>query len=358
MISGGCISVDIGKKNIKIVYGKVIGQKIEIINFDIIKTPENSIQDGKIIDLPSIINCLRVSIKTKNITSKSLKLIISGTNVITRDIKIPKVDEKEIDKILEYEAPQYFPISLENYVMDYKIIEEIKDEEGDSYRLLLVAVPEVQVEEYMQIPKILKMDIKSIDIPANGIYKYMSNGGNLNKDNENEVGEYAVIDFGAYTTDVCIFSKGTLMFNRILLKGGKEIDETISNSMNIDYEIAENLKCRKLMLIDDENISDKFEKDVLQLNEIAKPAIITQADDINKFLDFYNSRMYGNRISKIYICGGGSKIKGLNKFLSSYMNMPVEYMSYEDNLIIKSKRIKESFNEKFPYLVNAIGTIF
>ncbi|MEN8907074.1 MAG: type IV pilus assembly protein PilM [Clostridiales bacterium] len=355
MLSSGCVAVDIGKRNIKLVYGKINKQKIEIINFDIFKTPENSVQDGKIVDLSSIINCLRLSYKRKNINSKNLKLSISGTSIITRDIKIPKVEEKEIESILDFEAPQYFPVSLDDYVLDYKIIEETSDDEGNFYRLLLVAVPNNLVNDYMQIPKILKMDIKSIDIPANSIYKYMS-FGRISKEEKTELGEYAVIDFGANTTSVCIFSKGTLMFNRILLKGSKELDETISNTMNVDYELGENLKCKKLVLSEDNNI-ENVDQEAKQLNEIVKPTIMSQTDDINRFLDFYNSRMYGNRISKIFICGGGSKINGMDKFLSSYMNLPVESIKYDDRIINKNKRESDIFEQKFPYLINAIGTI-
>lgn len=354
MFSNTCVSIDIGKKNIKLVNGRVAGPKIEIYNFDVFKTPDNSIQDGKIIDLAAIINSIRISLKNNKINSKNLKLLISGTSILTRDISIPKVQENEIEGILEFEAQQYFPVSLENYVLDYKIMEELKSAEGEFYRLLLVASPLTQVNEYMQIPKLLKMDINSIDISANCIFKYMVHSQKLNN-NDLAMNEYAVIDFGSNTTGICIFSKGTLMFNRVLLKGSKEIDETISMNMNIDYDMSENLKCNKLILLTNEE--DEIEQDLKQLNDVVSPAIISLADDINRFLDFYKSRNYGNRVSKIFISGGGSKIKGLDKFLSNYINVPVERINVDDRIVNKNKRNYTLLIDNFPFLLNSIGAI-
>ena len=73
--------------------------------------------------------------------------------------------------------------------------------------MLLVAVPIIQINAYMELVKRLKMDIVSIDILANNIYKYMFCG----KQGNTNITEFAVVDIGAFTSSICIFSKGVFL---------------------------------------------------------------------------------------------------------------------------------------------------
>lgn len=352
------LAIDVGNKKTKIVLGGIEKDKIVVDNYFIADTPSGIMDDGKIINLNGLVALLKDSFKKGKIKGKHLVLSITGTGIITRDIQLPKSTDEEIEKLLEFEAQQYFPVELENYVLDFKVLEEMESANGIYNRILLVAVPVNQVEEYMKLSKKLKKEVEAIDIPANNILKVLFQGNYVEgKNSEEELPkEFAVLDIGAKTTGVYIFSSGKLKFSRILLNGSSDFDDLIASQLNVDFVKAEEIKIMAGNLLSDEDSLNSDSKDV-EISNLLRPAVNNLMNDINRFLDFYNSRSTGNRVEKIFLCGGGSKIKGMDVYFRNYFNVPVEYLDPRKNVVYKGKRNPTEFDEDFLVLVNALGCL-
>lgn len=358
MIKKKYLAIDVGNDKTKFVLGGIEKDKIVVNNYFIADTPAGIMDDGKIINIDGLVSFIKESLKKSQIRGKDLVLSITGTGIITREVQLPKSTDEELEKILEFEAQQYFPVELENYVLDFKVLEEIDNEEGIFYRVLLVAVPVNQVDEYMKIHKRLKKEIEAIDIPVNNICKLLFGESFLDTDfDKNDLPhEFAVLDLGARTTGVYIFSSGKIKFSRILLNGSADIDGMIASQLNVDFEKAEEIKIMVGNLIGDDELINP-DSDDAQISNLIKPAVNNIMSDINRFIEFYNSRSTGNKLEKIYLCGGGSKLKGLDVYFKTYFNMPVEYLAYQKFVVYKGKRKVEIFGDDFVLLINALGCL-
>ncbi len=357
------IAIDIGSSKTKIVYGGLKKDKIEITEYEIIDTPEDSIKDGKIINANAIATALGLAFSSNKIKGDKLILNITGTGVITRDIQIPKSTEEEIASILKYEAQQYFPVDLENYVMDFKPLEDVFTQEGVFSRVQLVAVPIKQVEEYMKFSKLLKREITAIDINANSLHKFLypelyfnKKNKTIIKDNENEKG-LAVLNFGSETIGVNVFHNGILKFNRILLNG---ISDLCIGFINAHRDMTEAYEEAVVSKEEIKNVSLDLNDPYIE--DILRPTINTILDDIQRFIDFYNSRNSDNRVQEVYLCGGGSRLKGLDNYLQSYFGMNVNHIRNGNderfsNVIYKGKKNIRDFIEDYGTLVNAVGAL-
>ena len=173
--------VDFGNSSIKVIYGHFSKKNIEIFGYDILPINKELVDDGKILNPLEVASILRNSINNNQINVKSLTLVLSGSDIIIREIQIPKADDKEVGKIIEFEAQQYFPIELTEYKTDYKILEEIRTEEEEKLRILLVAVPIEQVKEYLDVSEYLGISLDAIDLVINTSLKYLL-GNNYLKD--------------------------------------------------------------------------------------------------------------------------------------------------------------------------------
>ncbi|OPZ92968.1 MAG: Cell division protein FtsA [Firmicutes bacterium ADurb.Bin419] len=352
------LAIDVGNKKTKIVLGGIEKDKIVVDNYFIADTPSGIMDDGKIMNLNGLVTLLKDSFKKGRIKGKHLVLSITGTGIITRDIQLPKSTDEEIGKILEYEAQQYFPVELDNYILDFKVLDEIDANDGIYNKVLLVAVPINQVEEYMKIHKKLNKEIEAIDIPANNICKLLFGENYIgNEESDKDLPkEIAVLDLGAKTTGVHIFSSGKLKFSRILLNGSSDVDELIASQLNIDFIKAEEVKIMVGNLLSDDETSNHVSEDA-EISNLIKPAVNNIMSDINRFIEFYNSRSTGNRLDKIYLCGGGSKLKGIDVYFKNYFNIPVEYLNPQRFVVYKGKRSEAEFFDDFVILVNALGCL-
>lgn len=353
-----CIALDIGNKNTKMVCGMVEKKSIHIHEYGISNTPENSIKDGRIINSAAIADTVKEFIKKHKIKAGKIIINITGTGVITRDIQLPRSTDEEIGKMLEYDVQQYFPVDLENYVLDFKVQEEISNPDGVFNRIFLAAVPIKQADEYMKIPGLLNMEMEAIDLPANSVSKFLSFIGVVKSGTEGlkAYKEYAVLDIGCETTGVYIFYEDKLRFNRILLTGSGNMDSLITNHYNIGTVQAEETKILTAKIFSEEEEAGET-RESIQLCNVIRPAVNSLIMDINRFFDFYNSRSTGNRIQTIYLCGGGSKLEGLDAYISSYFNIPVTYVAASDSIRYMGTKKQEEFKNDFAYLINAIGAV-
>jgi type IV pilus assembly protein PilM len=352
------LAVDVGNKNLKAVWGCYNKQELCILEYDIVKSPDNTIKDGKIIDVEIIVAAIKDIIKRNRIKAHKLIMSISGTGVITREVQLPKSSEGEIENILRYDAQQYFPVDLDNYVMDFRVLDDTSVNSDNMCRVLLVAVPLKQADEYMKIADKLKLDMEAIDIPANSITKLLFGVDNTKTAHftARDIEEFAVLDIGTDTTGVYIYQNSRLMFNRILLMGSREIDRYISNNMEVDFNDAEKIKLERGKIFSEEEELNESLEDVILCNSM-KPAVNSLIIDVNRLVDFYISRSAFGRIQKIYICGGGSQLGSLDKYIGSYFNVPVEFLHKFLNIEYRGKKSKDKFASDFVYMISVTGAL-
>lgn len=346
------ISLDIGNKTTKIAYGSTNKKNIILDEYDIIDTPKNCINDGIILNAELLSQTLIQAFKDNKLNKAGLVLSITGTGVITREIQIPLSTEKEIGQMLEFESQQYFPVDLQNYTTDYKLLENVTDSEGSHSRVLIVAVPNKQIDGYIQLSKFLKRQLIAIDIPANCVIKGLSYRTE-HIFNSEEV--FALVDIGYSTSMICILRNKLLKFNRIMLNGSTEVDRNIADELGVDENKAEQLKMTYRTTLD--NHSEVAATNQQELTPVIERGMANIVSDISRFIDFANSRDNLNRVQRIYICGGGSKLNGLAEYFTNYFNLPVELLPVGNEIIYKGKKDKKIFEEDYIRLVNAIGAL-
>ena len=123
------LSLDIGSYEIKAVEGKNTKNGIIVDNYFSIPTPEGAYMDGEILDKDLICYVLNEELKNRKIKTKNVHLTINSSTIITREVIIPKVDEEEIENILQYQIEEYIPMNPEDYIVQFKIIDTIYEED-------------------------------------------------------------------------------------------------------------------------------------------------------------------------------------------------------------------------------------
>lgn len=345
------LTIDMASSNIKLVSGTNKKSNLIIDGYSITPTPNGVLNNGNIINSELILTTLKDQIRNNRLKSDGLIFIISSSNVIIRLVQLPKSDSKEVGMILKHEANQFFPVDLKDYVYDFKILEDIETPDGIFTKVLLVAIPIKLVDEYMKLGEMLKIKVHAIDVPVNCVYKLVSGSDsqeflNIQPNIHNQ--NYAILDIGQSTVNVSIFSKGILKNTRLLQGGSNRINSAIIETLKMDEQESERYKLKKLNLSD--NLMDPELKPV-------KASVDSIFYGVNRFIDFYSSMNTIDNLTNIYLCGGGSKIIGIEQYAANYFGIPASFIDRGNSLVYKGSNSQQDFSNAFPLLVNAFGAL-
>lgn len=348
IFSKSCVSIDLGSRYIKIAVGREASGKVVLDKLVKIKTPNKALNDGDISDKIRLSHLLQKELINEGIKVKETAVTSNSTVIINREIIVPKAEEDELDTLINYEIQQYLPINLNDYIVQYDVLEEIKGEDIDKLRVLVVTYPKRLARQYYDFTLSSGLKPKSLDINFNAVKKVMLRNMINTEGGENEDEKStAIVDIGADTIEVNIYINQGIDFTRIIKYGGNAIDKEISKELKIDLKRAE--ACKIAVNNEDEEITenkkiiekylDSFKRDVLE--------------ELQRIFQFYINKKVGNKIDKIYLHGGGSRIRGLAEFLESELNISVNKVNQLENVMLSKNCPKDELD----IYLNAIGAV-
>lgn len=333
------------------------------------KTPEGVISDGVLQgDIKSFASSLRSMITEKNMHTKYVVFTVQSTKIATREVKLPYTKANRVGAMVAANAGDYFPVDLANYQLSHNILGIEEDEEqGKKYKIQVLAAPKNLLDGYMQLAELCDMDIVAIDYAGNSVYQVVktecTSGANL------------VMKVGETTTLLMVIEDSSILLSRTIPYG---IDEAISEIQNntafgpkLSYEQAVTLARRKTCIrrsIQEQfsNMGDEEEEDINEKDESAElleaKKAVTEAfesliNQINRMVDFYNSRYPKKPIHRMYLTGMGGEFSGLSKLLTNSIGSKVTVLSKIQGLHIDRFFKDTSFGEYIENIGAAMAPI-
>lgn len=335
---------EIGSKHIKIVEGKYSKDKLSIYKMGQVETPMASIEDGAIIDERALVNALQVAINQLGIKSKDAVVTSNSTSIIDREIIIPAVDESEMESVIKYEIQQYLPINLDEYIVEYVVIDKLVDSEGPKLKVNVISYPKDIVNGYYKLIKSLGLNPYVLDVTYNSLKKIVNHTGMI-KNGGQVTGTVAFVDMGATSINVTIFKRGQLDFTRIIKSGGETIDQALSSRLDMSIKSTESMKMDKGNLLD---IQDDDE-----VNVIIKETVDEMIGELEQILQFASNKN-GENVDEVVIYGGASKLRGLDVYMQRKLLKSIKRVFTLERIDMSTSAMpKEPIGE---YL-NAIGAV-
>lgn len=340
------VGIDIGTSFIKIVEGRVKGEKIHIYKMDKLPTPKNILNDGIVEEIDITSMAIKSFLKNHKIKNKNLAFVSSSSTIISRELVVPYVDKlEELRNLVEYEIQQFLFINLNNYEVQFMKSADVVDNGIDKQKIFAIIYPKNIIEVYRNLTEKMELNPYALDLTNNAIRKVANLAKFFNSDLLEKKSTNMFIDFGSNTINISIINQGRLDFIRTLPFGGQEIDNFIANSEAISLEDAEKLKIEKI------DISTKEENN--SLTDGVVRIVDDWINDINRIIQFYANKGSGKYINHIYLYGGASKLKGLDDYIEKRLRIPTANIFTVDNLEF-DKGLAVSTVEEY---INAIGAL-
>lgn len=209
------ISIEFNNDRIKLVEGVKKGNSLSVLNCLSIELPKNSIEDGKINNLNIVKKLLRKSLEDNAIKTKKASFIINSNLAISRKIELPYLKSKKDTKsMINYNLKDMFSANLNQYIFIYKITDVFIKEGVKHASYIIQGLPKTIYEEYLEIAKSLKLELKKLDISSNCLESLTVNQININNKQFISENVNAFISINNDSLNFSILNRGTNEFFR------------------------------------------------------------------------------------------------------------------------------------------------
>lgn len=349
VVNTNLLSIDIGSYSVKIAAGQKTGDRIKLTALAKKELPEGVYENGRIQDPLTLKTIIQGLIRDHHIKQKDVAITYEGHDIIKRDLVVPKVDNQDQLELITYEVSQYLPIDIENYILQYKEIEEIEEDNAIKLKILLGAIPKDVVKTLFDFITDCGLNPVYMDVHSNSLEKFVEFG----LDSIASTKTIAFVEIGHRLIDISIFEKGQYKFNRLLKMGAADFDRIMMNHLNLpNEEIFHKKTMTRLSALKEMSHSDGNQQNLELATEILG-CLDDCLNEVDKVFKYYTSRGPEHFIDTIYLTGGGAQLKDLSMIFREKFEIDTQIVSSYSGIEIATKKLVD----ELPIYVNAVGAL-
>jgi Tfp pilus assembly PilM family ATPase len=244
---------------------------------------------------------------------------ITGRDVNIRYTRVPRVPDWQLKNLMRFEVEEIGDQSGAGVASDFNLLPQLPEIEGEDVVLLAMA-RETLLEQHLDGLKSLKgaaAKLEAFSPNAIALYNAFVRYGVVQEET------VLVANIGHDNLDVVIARGADLLFARNMSGGSRLFDDAIAQRFDVKSEKAAEIKETMATLEPGARYTDPNQ-------EKASRALLGAAGQLLSLLQstvlFCKSqvKISGLKLDRVLLCGGGSALKGLPKYLSGGLGVPVE----------------------------------
>ena len=357
------LAVDIGLKTITVAQLSLNRNQYELMNIGVVQLPEGSIVDGLVEKPKEVVDSLKQLIKTEKFKSRYVVASIPGDHGVVRRLKLPANGKASQTEEIVNEIEQEIPFDIDDVRYDYQIIEAPQNGAGN-YKINWETVEENNIEIIVtavqneiidnRFDTIIEAGLTPVifDLDIFAATKALSLTNNLSR-----LGPCALFHLSDPYTHINIMNSGYTAFDR-----STPIFGHCSSNWKVNMPREPFKKNNKI----EEYFTKKFYKGDAAEGRVALEkkliAIEPDKDSVEKMLDEADetfdvfSQSTNEKVKRIFICGGGALIYGMQNLISDHFKTPVEIINPFSAIKVNSKHYYlDTLNDLSPQFAVVLG---
>jgi len=305
-----CVGLDIGSSAVKAVELKPVGKGFKVAAFGTEPVPPDAIVDGAIIDGNAVTDAIKRLFENKAFKTKDVAASLSGNAVIVKKISLPVMTPAELSESILWEAEQYIPFDIQDVNLDYQILDPGTTIDGKgTMEVLLVAAKKEKISDYTGVISQAGRTAVVVDVDAFAL----QNAYEVNYGLEAQQ-VVVLLNAGASAININILTGDQSVFTRDISIGGNAYTEAVQKELNLPFDSAEQAK--KGLPVEGVSFDD------------VRPVLHAMTEnvllEIQKTFDFFKATAASDRIDRIVVSGGASRVDGFAAALQERFGTAVE----------------------------------
>jgi len=387
------VGIDVGSHSIKVAEIRSQGGRPSITALGIIPTPMNTVDQTGILDPENVGAAVRqVCAESGAGIAESILSLAGQQSILVRTLEVPRMNETELRQHMDWEVQRNIPFSESDVEQDFKAY-PATDAASQNLDVVMAISPRSAVENGVGVIKKAGKKPVALDVEPLALARVLATA---------YAGDIAgqsicVIEIGHRTTAINIYKDGQLMMPRQVPMGGEMFTREISERLGVSMEEAERLKIQEGEIPSgpaapaynpfDAGATmaayNPFAEDAapaapepteemapapapsaggdMRVYNAMAPALDELVAEIRRSVDYYRGK--GGDVNRLFLTGGGSKLRGLAPFLGTAMGLNVEMLESMRGISVQPKsmdpNMAESMQADFSVAVgNALHIFF
>jgi type IV pilus assembly protein PilM len=251
-----------------------------------------------------------------------VRYAISGQSVFTRFVKLPPLQEDNIEQLVTFEAQQHVPFPINEVVWDYELLEG----EGEK-EVVLVAIKGDALDDINRAVTENGLTTAEVDVAPMALYNaFIASYGQPAE-------PVLLIDIGARTSNL-LYIEGARFFTRSINIGGVSVTAAIAKEYAVSFTEAEHQKIANGLVALGGGHTEQLDESVAALAMVIRNALTRLPAEIARTTNYYRSQHGGNAPRRVLLAGGGASMPYVREFFEEKLHLPVELFNPLQNVAV------------------------
>lgn len=327
----GVRAIDVGRTRLLFADGFVSGSKLVISQFEQVAVNLDSPLEAG----------LKVLFQERKCSQENLRLSLKSPQVVTRFLRFPKMSDKELRGVLQFEIEQYVPYEAKDLYLDLAVLQEsIKTEQGESTEIFVAVAKKDSVDAMMKSFQSLQATVDVIDVDILACMKCL---GYFHP--EDFSSHTAVLDLGVHVTTLGVLRGSQPRFIRDLSFGAQDISKKLKHRASLNDADIQGFLDGRLVVSEDQSA-------------IFLDSIEGLINDVKVSFDYYRDQSEdGAGADRLFVCGVGSAQTFLTKALEKALDVPVRNMDLLSKIELTNTVSKDAFHSALMDMPVVLGLL-
>ena len=326
---GDYFALDIGTSAIRAVQlkGSNASDKV-LVSYGSHPIDAKQVMSSAVEDRSRLAASIRKVVSDAKINSKNVVLGVPSQIAFTTIADIPKVDKKDLNASIRYQADQFIPMPLEDVELSWALLGD-SPKSPDQYEVLLASVPKTYAEGRLDLVESIGLNLIALEPDSIALARALLPAGG---DAQQQQGAVIILDIGEDVTDLVIaYDQGPRLVRSIQV-GMKSLVRNAMQNLAIDEAQAKQFVLKFGMS------PDKLDG---QIRNALKPSVDSLVSEIAKSSKFFQDRYANVSIEKIVVTGGAAFLPDFPLYLANNTRTKIEIGNSWQNVSYPSGRHSE-----------------
>ena len=367
------VGLEVGTANLKVVELRA-GSPPALATLAMRPMPPGLVQEDQIVDPQGLADEVKALFDEAGISKRFVVASVGNRQVIIRGINVPKMSLDELDEAIKWEAERYIPFPIDEVVLDYYVLDNPNDvEDGGQLEVVIAAAKLDLVTQQVEYMKLAGLEPVVLDVKPFALLRSLKGamlGDKLTKsalssDTYTQSGEVGVVlEIAATQTTITLVRGDRFILNRNIGVSGDDFTAAIQRSFGLDFDSAEEVKLdygTATIPTEDEEELLNFDAKREQFSpsrvyESLRPVLVDLTTEIRRSLEFFKVQQGDAAIDRMFVTGGGAKLRGLPEAIGDALGFRVEIGDPWLSITVDERHFDEAYLAKVgPEFAVALG---